>query len=350
MKEEENKSHNEDNKIVLYWNWRGILTVICGILLGFSVSLFLFTFTLKNTALNTQFYKDNLKKADTYNRLLIEGVPSIILDSTLTGNQISNMLAQKAVIYVIQKSIPAEFIEKEVNAIIDKIAQFLAKPTEDYKFNIDLIQFNSYLKQSSDGLILLSQILPSCKETQDLNQEASKLLNTSISCKETDVNLDEIKKSITSLAVEIEKINTAGVNINNDIKQAFATITNIQIYIKSITDYMWGSLILMMIFIMAIVLLQLKNICKIFRYISLPIGIGSLLVFLGAIVSQNMTLKSFYENLNSNLSPVMQSIINDLIKTNITQFYYYAKTVSGYTFLTALIIYLVFYFVDRKEK
>ncbi len=344
------KDHQDDNKIVLYWNWKSVLTTICAIILTVVFTLFLFTFCLKNTVINPDFYKNNLHKADTYNRIINEGIPSLIMQSTISENTFNDILIKKAVIYVLQKSIPSQWVESQVNKIIDSIATFLSSPQKEFHTDIDLDQTQLYLTQTSNSLILLSQIIPSCEKTNDLKQEKNQLPNTQIDCEKMSTSLDEIKEDIELFANKVDLIANYNLNISQKIKSSIRTISNIKIFIKDIGDYMWISLFISLILIVTIILLQIKNIYKSIEIISLAFIVSATIFLLAALITNPIVKYNLTQDINFIVNPDIKSIITETIEVNVKEFYNYIKLTSIIAITISLIAYFVSYFLNKERN
>lgn len=347
MKGEE-KSHIENNKIVLYWNWKSIVATTCAIIMIPIFALFIFSLTMKNTLINPNFYKTNLKAANTYDRILNEAIPSLIMDSGTPDADVSNILVKKGIIYIIQKSIPATWVENETNSLIDTTTQYIANPNANQKIIVGLNEFKSYIEEANDGLLILEQIIPSCKDASQ-STEASKLLNVSIDCSSMTMNLDQIKANIKNFSVSLDKFSQTEIDLSKKIESGLDTITQIQTFAKNIQSYYIGSIITLIILALIITIIKFKNIIALCKYLSLPISISALLVLITTFITNSISLNLFAANSNWSLNPDVQAIITDVIKFNINAVFYYAKIASSISLAVSLAIYITMIVIERTN-
>jgi len=213
---------SHDKKIIIYWSWQKTVSIICACLIVPLLLVFLFSLTLKTTIINPEFYKKNLEKNNTYDRLIHDGIPSLVLESNISDNQFSDILSKDIIIYVVQKSIDPLWIQNLTNSLIDQIATYFAATHDSgKKIELDLSQSSDFLYKVSNGLTLVSQLVPNCtNSTVALG-----------SCK--NVNTDEIKNDILKIQTKIDQANLGVIDIQNYVTNANSFILNIQNIIQN---------------------------------------------------------------------------------------------------------------------
>lgn len=321
------KHEKDDQKIVIYWSWRKILNWILLIILVPVFIVFLLSTSLKNTLANPNFYKENLNQSNTYNRLIDEGIPALITEATISENQNINFLAKQGIIFVIQKSISPDWVRQKTEAIIDKIADFFARPDTTSKITLKLDDFKNTLLEINDGLVILNEFIPTCEETKT-NDNKNIPLNLSIDCEKMNINLDQIKENIQVVQTNINKLALRDVEITNEVESVFRTIDTIRNHLIIIEASFWSSLIVFLILVVLLIIFNLKKFATIIRSITVPIIIGSLGVLAYSLIRQSVVSPQIPQTLNFNIPSALNSIISDFIKTNVNNFYNYVNTLS----------------------
>lgn len=141
----EHKSEITNDKIVLYGNYKKIISIVMGVILAMSLIAFLFSSSIKSTILNAQFYEDSIKKADTYNKLLNEGIPSLIMEATISDNAAVNILAKEGITYVIKNTIPVSWVEQKTNLLIEDVVKFISQSPKTPKLVLKLNDIDKYI-------------------------------------------------------------------------------------------------------------------------------------------------------------------------------------------------------------
>jgi hypothetical protein len=337
-----------DDKIVLYGHYKKVLSVILAVVLGISLMSFLFLYNLKSTAANPEFYKTMLKKTNVYDRLINEGIPSVISEATITDDVVTNYMAQKAIIYIVKQSIPSTWVENETNIVIDKVAKVFSEPKSTPSVVIDLDNMSTYLSQISDGVVLFEQIIPSCAETESGNNSAKQLLGISIDCKSMNINLDQIKESLKKASTTINELKDVNIDITKQVNNSVDSINTIKDYIHNLSFYTWLSLILLIISALLILLLDISDLGSMIKYFAWPILSASLFSLIGSLIMQTSIINNLANNLTFNLPQEMSSIIYDFAKSSIVQYFVQVKTISAILFVISTIAIIIVTIKTKK--
>jgi len=221
---------NEDQKVVIYWSTKKTISLICAILLVPMFVIFIFSATLKTTILNTNYYLDNLKKVDAYNRLVDDGIPSLILDTKISDNALTDSFAKELAIFIIQKSVDPIWVEAQTGKLVDKISEFLRNP--DANISLDLSGTEKILNKVSTGLLVVDSLTPNCAEAQNASQNQTAPVQ--ISDLKTNCGL---KNDIAIIKNQVDKIHLGTVNLNNHIKNANSFIESVRSFTNNINFY-----------------------------------------------------------------------------------------------------------------
>jgi len=344
---EEHRSQITDEKIVLYGQYKKIVSIILAIIAGISLIVFLLSSSIRSTIVNPDFYKDNFKKANTYSELINSGIPSLIMSSTISNDQLTNFLAQKGIIYVVQHTIPASWVEEKMDALIDNVTKFISNSPKTPKVVVKLNDMGIYLTQIGDGLSLVEQIIPSCEDAG--KDTISQLFNIKIDCKNMSTNLDQIKAEIEKMRIKVINLKLVETDISQEIQNAADIFTGIKDYANKVNIYFWTSLVVLIISLLLIILLQIKNIYNLIKYITIPIAISSAIMLLAALSTKSSFLSSLDNNLQISTTPEMKSIILNFLHVCIVDRFTNVITISAIILLISAGIYIVSLFYHKKH-
>jgi len=339
-----------DDKIVIYGHYKKFFSILLAILAGLSLIAFLLLYTFKTTLTNPEFYKTNLKQADTYSQLINEGIPAVIMEAKLSDNETTNLLAKEAIVYIIKKTIPPTWVEKNTEKLIDKTANFLAKPQQNPEITLKLDELGGYMDQIGDSLIVLEQIIPSCAETQSNSSVIKQLLNVSIDCKNMNMNLDQIKQDLNQSGIALKQLKVTELNLTDEIRQVVKDLNSLRELIKDITIYMWVSLVLFALFVFLIIILERKSIYHLAKYLGWTMLVSSGLVLLFGLIAQDWGLKAITESAQFAIPSAMQTIINNFAAFLVRGFFAKMMVTSGIFSITGILTLIATYIYSRIEK
>lgn len=315
----------ENQKIVIYWNFKKTLSLICALLLVPAVLFFIFTFVFKITIISPQFYKDNLQKADVYNRLIQDGVPSLILESKISEDNFIDTFSKEMIIFVVRRAIDPAWIKTISEGVIDKIAVYFAAPKGTMgKIDVDLKSANQFLVKASAGLTVLDQVLPACE------------------------NCAEIRKNIAATQEKIAKINLGVVNIEKEVADSNAVVNFVRKFAKNIKVDFWVSLAAVLVLILLIVLLELKNLPTMLKFISWPLIFGSFFGLIGTWLMTPFSVNGL-SLLRFDLPAEMETIVVDFIRVNVLGIIHRAEIISAIIFVFFLLLVTVVFILEKRN-
>lgn len=317
--------NDQNQKIVIYWNLKKTLSLICALLLVPAALFFIFTFVFKTTIISPKFYKDNLQKADVYNQLIQDGVPSLILESKISEDNFIDTFSKEMMIFVVRRAIDPAWIKTISEGVIDKIANYFAAPrgTMD-KIDIDLKTANQFLVKASAGLTVLDQVLPACE------------------------NCAEIRKNIEATQEKINNINLGVVNIEKEVAESNTIINFIRKFARNIKVDFWVSLAALLILILLIVLLELKNLPTMLKFISWPLIFTSFFSLLGVWLMTPLSVNGL-SLLHFDLPAEMETIIIDFIRVNVLGIIHRAEIISAVIFIFFLLLVTLVFILEKRN-
>lgn len=349
MQKEYHKSVITDEKIVLYGHYKKLLSIIFAVLAGLSLIAFLLAGSISNTVVNPQYYKDIFTKSNTYEDLLEKGVPSVVMQATISDDAMMNMLARQGIVYVIKNSIPASWIQDKTELLIDDISQFIKNSKKNPEIVLQLHDIDSYLVQIGDGLTVLEQIIPSCADAKNTSDELKGLINVDIDCANMAVSLDDIKGQISKAKIAISQLEVAEVNLTDEVQKGADFFTGVNQFANRVSGMYWWSLVIFILSLVVILLLQYKDIYKLIKYIAIPIAGSSGMVLLAALISKPSVLRSIDDNFHLETTQEMHDIIIRFLHTAVIDRYTSVITISSILLVISLAIFIVSILLHRKK-
>lgn len=347
------KHEKDDKKIVIYWNWKKIISWILLIVLIPTFAIFVISLSLKNTLANPNFYKENLSEANTYERLINDAIPSMIMESTLADDSTTNFLAQQGIIFVIQKAVSPNWVQQESDALIDKAAAYFSKPENEPSVTVDLESFNSNLKSISDGLVILNEFVPTCEEAKNFESK-NNLLSISLDCESTSLNLDKLKNDISDVQQKVSKLSVQNIEIANEFENTLKKINIFKNYFFNLTSMIWASLIVSIIIIALIMLINKEKIFKSIKTTTIALSTSCLGIIIYSAIEKSLATSKISETMDLKINYSLKLIIDDITKVSIDNFFGYLFTLSTIILVVLVSIDILIYVLNHykiiKEK
>ena len=325
----ERMANKDDKKIVIYWNAKKTISLICGIFFVPLLFVFIFSLTLKNTIANPQYYKDNLKEINAYNRIVNQGIPSLILEMHISDNKLTDSLAKELTVFLIQKFVDPDWIQETTEVFIDKTIAFFQKP--DQQIKLDLSNYQKKLDKLSSGLLVLEGIIP------ESTASASKMA----------ANLGEIKKDLQGIRLAIDKIDLGVVRADQTVQKINSSIQLIHKFMVYINVWLWACLAAMIILIGVVAFLQWKNYALVIKLISCFAGVGAFLSLIVAFIA-NIFVPKGLGNFDIVLSSSIRDIINDFLKITISGIFQRMETYAAVILVISVAVFVSVLIVERK--
>lgn len=349
MKQRREMAHQGEEKIVIYWSWRKTLVIVCAFLIIPFFIIFSYTLTLKRTFLNREYYKEDLKQIDAYNRLINEGIPSIILEMEISDNALTDSLAKQVSIWIIGKTVDPAWVQDQTEKLVDKTADYLADP--DKHITLDLSGSKDFLTKASSGLFLAETLIPSCDQAQSgaSTSNLSLLKNGGLDCSKMKTNLDDIRSDLSGIRQKINTLQLGVVNLDNYIGNANSFIESIRGYAHNIRFYFWFSIAMLIILMAGIVLLQIGDIYFMLQSIFLPLSIASLLSLGIGLLGISITPTDYIGPRLYTLPDALKNIINDFMRLGIQGIHKELAVFSGILLGIFLLIYIAILILKKMN-
>lgn len=334
----EKTTKSEKNKRIISW----ILAVLI-------VPAFLFSvlfFTLDRTVVNAEYYKKSLKDADVYNRIINEALPSVIENTTIDdSNDLTDALLKKGIIFGVQKLVPPDLLEEYTGKILDTTVNFLTTAPKDEGKRVtetaDKIK-DEYLVKASESLGVVHGLIPSCEDS------IVKMFVPDIDCGQIDPTLSEVK---TALGAEKQKMDDFIVQfeeINEEIKKVVEAVNTVRTIASEVPVYMWTSFVILILLTAGLAAVWWRNIVKIFKWISLPYLITSVLLLLVSLFEKSQILKYLADEINYNVTDEINAILLDLATAFVNNFFSYIVVTSMAVALASLLMYVAAMLIEKQ--
>ncbi|MFH1781482.1 MAG: hypothetical protein ABH835_02610 [Patescibacteria group bacterium] len=339
--EEKSKSANKNadkNK-----NLKKVISYLLVIFLVPAFVMLAFFSTLSATVFNPDFHKNNLVEANTYVRLINDGVPSIVLNVKSENDDIYDYLIRRGVIYLFQQFVTPEWLESKANLGIDQIYTFISTPgsPDEYLNKIETFR-TQYLLNASKQISIIQTSIPICEDQNN----ALKLFMPNVDCTSMNHTLDEIRNELGDIQVRVAKIevqlNEASLQLEKYIKIIFA----LKNFVSNLTTYIWINSVLCLLAMLVLGLLQFKNIASMLKWVATPFLIASILILIKGYVLDKI-LALYINSLTLNITPEMDSIIYDVLNLTNTNIWAFMKTFGWIAFGLSLAMLVAGYVIER---
>ncbi|MFA6447432.1 MAG: hypothetical protein WCW31_04240 [Patescibacteria group bacterium] len=338
----------KEKEIVIHYSWKKILTIILGALFAVSLVVFLVSLTLQQTVINPQYYKDNLKAVNAYNRILSQGIPSLILETHISDNTLTDSLAKEISILLIQRFVDPIWLEDLTNGFIDNTVSFLSQ--KDKNIELDLTSAKSVLNTVSQGLIIANEFIPPCDKLagKKVDTAIMALIDTEHLCKEKGINLDEIKKDLQGIQGRIATINTGVVELDSFVNELNTGIAQVRAFVDNLYIYLFSSVLALLILAGFLVGLYWGDKIMIMRTLSISGGIGSITTLVLAFCLSLTTSKEI-NNSRLALSASMKNIINDFMNAMTSGIFNRLEIYAGILLVVSVGVYILSHLKHKKD-
>jgi len=338
---------DQEEKIVIRWSLNKTLTLIIGIFFIPTLVIFLVSLTLQQTVINPAYYKNSFKRIDAYNRMVNQGIPSLILKTRLSDDAITDTVAKDISTLVLQKVIDPTWIEGATDTFIDSTIGFLTKKNKEITLNLS--DARGYLTSASNSLLVITGLIPTCDQTPTkvTTIRTPAPLDLSFLCGNKEINLDEVRKNLETIRQDLNTVNLEAVQFDEVVSLINTDLTAVSTFAKDIRVYLVGSIIVLAILILAIVFLHRKRLNTIVFSLSLFSGIGSgIALFIGFLGNQ-ITPKTVSQSREIILSPSIRAIINDFLDASISGIFTRLELYGGVILIVSALLFILAY-IRRK--
>ena len=299
--------------------------------------------TLKATIFNADFQKQNLVEANAYERVIDDGVPSIIMSVKSEDDNIYSYLVRQGVILAWKKFVTPEWLQQQTEVGIDRGMAYMYTPgNPDEILNyIDTFR-NNILPNASRYLHMAETSIPTCEDPNNL----LKTIFPNLDCTSMDNTLDTVRTEIAAISKQVDQVEVQVNEISIQAEQYIKLFFALRGFLSNLIAYLWIASMLCALFIAAIVLLQFRNIATMLKWLSTPFLIASILILIPAYAvgsAVNVAIQSIVLNITPALNSIITSII-DIMATNTFQF---IKCFGWWTFGVSLAVLIAGYIVER---
>lgn len=328
----------KEQKIVIRWSIRKTLTAICGVFFIPALVIFFVSLILQQTIINPAYYKSNFKKIDAYERMINQGIPSLILKTHISDNPLTDTVAKDITTLLLQKFVDPMWLEAATEKFIDATIDYLTNKST--KIELNLTDAREYLNRASSGLLVVREFIPTCTELKDDKE-------LSIFCSDKTMNPDEVIKDIDAIRKEIDAVNLEAVKIDDVVNLINADMGAVRMLARDIKIYLTVSLIILILSVMGVVILQSQRFLITVRSLAFFTGVGSFLTLLLGLIAHQFVPNTINLGKTIILSPSIRAIIEDFLDVSISGVMDRLELV---TFITLAASFLLFAFTYFKRK
>lgn len=327
----------------------------------FSV-LFVFVFlvaliliNLNYSIFNVKNYKTAFEKSDFYNQILDKGVNYLMQGMSTGGASGLGPLTTQDISSVLKKSIPSDWLNTHVNNIFDQTFNYATG--KSIAINL-IIPISDVKKSLSDNLSssLKTKIasLPNCTSEQmkQFNSSQNKKEGESsfnFECKPSSMSSDDLEKSLTEGITGKDGFITKLPDQYNlgEIISKGPTFGEIQRFISIYKMIMWISLAISFVLLLIVLLMNMKYIPGMLKWITIPPMIVSIIVLLAGILGY-FSLNALFGGFIVSLPNEFKIVIYNLIKSFSGNLFIYFELSAGIIFLISLVGLIISSILTKK--
>ena len=321
---------------------KGLSTIIVTLLVPVFLSLLFFS-TLEATLFNADYYKQSFVEADTYNRLVSDGVPSIILKTENQNDDFFDFIIRKSTIYVFQKLVTPEWLQNETEVLVDDAMVYMSTPGDSTKIINFLDTFrDEYVVNASSTLAMLENSLPTCEENLII------AFFPEVDCSEVNKSIDEVRAELKASRADVEEMETQLVTLTNDVERYVKIFYALRTFIHDVPMYKWGSLGIMTFLLLLLCLIRFRNVASLLKWASVPFMIASLLMLFVNFIARRIA-DIYFNSLVLSTTFEMEQIIRDLILTISNNFFHYVFSFSLVTLIISALLLTSAYVIEHVD-
>ncbi|MBU0731994.1 hypothetical protein KKC88_03890 [Patescibacteria group bacterium] len=332
------KQIQEKNK-----NLKKVLSIIFVILLVPSFIALVDLSTLKATIFNADFHKQNLVEANAYERIIDDGVPSIILTVKSEDDNIYSYLVRQGVILAWKKFVTPEWLQQQTELGIDRGMAYLYTPGDPDEILNYIQTFRSQiLPNASRSLNLIETSIPTCEDPNNI----LKAIWPNLDCVSMNTTLDTVRTEIANISDQVDQVEVQVNDLSIQVEQYIKIFFALRGFLANLVTYIWIASLLCGLFIAAIVLLQYRNIASMLKWLATPFLIASILVLIPAYAVGN-AFAVVIQSMVLNLTPAMNNIIISILSVTSANTFGFMKCFGWWTFGISLAVLIAGYIVER---
>lgn len=314
---------------------RKFLSWLVAILLAlFFITTVLFG-TVSHIAFHSELYKKSLVQSDFYNRLINDGVPSMIMETQSTDADLTDRLVRQGIVFIFQKLVPPDWVQQQTETIIDNTFSYLKTTDTSKESQVKnlLGKFDSQLVDNFDAQLgIIEMSIPTCE------QVALPTLFPGVNCEEMDQTLNNIKTEISTGRQQLNEITPELLETNAEIQRDIDILINLKKSIHDLPYYFAGSLIILALLSLGIIFLKRKDIPGLLKWLSLPYFISAAITLIAAGIMKHLSL-NYIARLNLETTSEMETILTDLMNTVVKNLFLYPAKIGWAALIISAVVF-----------
>lgn len=319
------------------------------------VVVFLITlilFGLNSGILNVNNFKSAFVKADFYNQIFDKGITYFLQGMTGQGSTGLGPISTDNITSTIKKSIPTDWLEKHVNNIFDQTFSFITGKSNSINIIIPVSEIKKSLSDNlSSTLKTKIDKLPNCTSDQMKQFNSQDTGNSfNFECKPSNMNTADLENSMLDGITGKDGLITKLPDQYNlgEIMSKGNFLSEVKRFVDLFRIGMWISLGISFILFAIIVLMNMKYIPGMLKWLTIPLLIVSIIALaLGGI--GYLTINSLVGGFTISLPNEFKVIIFDLIKSLTGNIFFGFELNAGIIFVISIVTLIVAISMQRKN-
>lgn len=308
-------------------------------------------FSLRFSLFNANFYKSTFTRANFYNELLSQDSASILKSLTQNGQNLLGPLSADDLGAAINQSVDQNWAKTEINTTFDQLLNYVtnksAKISAIYNF---ADQKKKLIDNISAKLNEKINALPICTSSQLKELQNQDGGNAALSCRPAQMSAADFQNSLMEGLTGKEGLFTKIPDQYNlgDIISKYSFLNSAQRFYSFYNIGSWVALGVSLFLLLIIALINMKNIARMLKWLSIPMLIVSAPILIFSLFG-NLLAPVLLSGYLITLSAVLKDLIRSIIQSASGQFFGSFEIIAGAVVLISIIMLIISSILNKKE-
>ncbi|MCX6806821.1 MAG: hypothetical protein NT135_01725 [Candidatus Berkelbacteria bacterium] len=311
---------------------------------------FLFAVNFKSSFFNANYYKKSFEKSNIYSLVTEKGIPAVVKSSLKGGAEsMIGPLTQDEFAKTFKDTIPPQWLKTQFEKTVDAVFAYIAGKSSSINVNISAAELKTaYGSNLTKAINEKLAAKPECGSAQIKKYVSGGMRQLPQDCK---ISEEYVNKGINEVLFGSQG-SLKNVQDQYDLGAALSkspspmqSLKNFYGVFNVVYLALLISSILLLIFIM---LLNIKYVPGMLKWISIPTLIASVIVLIIALFIKVIIVNIILGGLALNLSPDFKGAVTDLIKTIVSNSFNNLGIYCGIILLLSMVLLVVAVIFGKK--
>lgn len=299
--------------------------------------------TFRATVFNPEFHKQNLLEVNAYQRLVDDGIPSVILDFKSEHDNIYSYLVRQGLAFAVKQFLPPEWLQTQAEMGIDRGMAYLYAPGDPDEILNYIQAFRSQVLPNAGRVFsLLETGIPRCEEEGNI----IKTLWPEADCARVNKTLDQVRDEVSAISAQVDEVEARADDLAARAETYVRYLYALRSFVSSLVTYIWIASLLCGLLMLGLLLLHLKRPASMLKWLATPFAVASVLILIPAY-GVGAAFRTVIQSLVLNITPAMDSIIRAFLQTTAENAFAFLKLFGWITLGASVIALVAGYVIER---